>query len=236
LVKRYQVSLTITDEKSAWIVDRLRAERRLKPLLVRFLDKYAENPELAELWLDGEGSFQEGVVEENEKLTKLKSSLALFTTFLEAAKMQNDANVESFTDYLTNEEFIRFRTEFEKSERKLAQIDSPKELVTVGSSMSNPDLEKDVKDLRQQVEELKTIVLNAVNGNSLLKDYSKISVTPSKNEYLSESEEIEEEIEDLQSEPPKTVEEEPILSVEEPVEEVDLTEALAIAETMGILG
>ena len=196
VVNRHQVSLIITNDHTSSVVESLKKDKRLKSLLVNFLDKYAENPQQVELWLNNEDA-QSGVVEESEKLVKLKSSLELFKAFLDTAKAQNESNVDSYTDYLTNEEYYKFRTEFEKSEQRFRELDAPKDAPTMVENKETENLKNEVKELKDDLNELKHMLSEALTKNSLNIPDSKISVTSdlheelqADNESVNKSEEI----------------------------------------------
>lgn len=253
MANRVQVSLVIKNEQTIDLVDMLKKEKRLKTMIVKFLDKYAENPEQVDLWLEDNYVINDGVSEENEKLTKLKSSLALFTTFVETARMQNESNVDNFTDLLTNDQYIKFRTEFEKSEHKVASQEVAYSSEIDGFVEETSNIEKEVLDLKKQIQELKTIVSEAITTKPFKDNESKIEVMASNNEDSDRKETVQKElkIDDKPEESDKeqgsimgTVKEEKqeveeiileqVEQKEEDEEDVDITDALSIMDSLGV--
>lgn len=254
MVKRVQVSLIITEEKTQSLVDSLRREKLLKNTIVRFLDKYAENPEQVLMWLNSDEDIQNGVVEENEKLTRLKESLALFSTFVETAKMQNDSNVDNFTDYLTDSQYIKFRTEFKKSEQIISNSELSYDEETIEPEESPKDLEKVVHNLTEQVQEMKTLLNKVITGEVKEGIKTETPVTTPEVEqvsvqeetadifsgFMEQQEEVAPKTEPVAVEEPVEVEKEVAVaneviesSAEEEEEDIDMSEALSIMDSLG---
>lgn len=175
MVYRAQTNLIITNEETQEIVELLKRNKSFKTLLTKFLDKYAQSPEDAELWLN-EGSEEKVSAEEDEKLLKVKTSLATFTAYIDSAKAMTDDNVERFSDYLMDEEYIRFKTNFEKSERLIEEGDSNYLPESEGSNEEIEGIKKEVKDIKDDMDELKSLVREAITSKGL--NQSNIKTLP----------------------------------------------------------
>lgn len=208
MVYRHQVSLLMTDKDTSDFVDSLKKEKRLKTQIVKFLEVYQENPQQTELWLENRGNTEGSGLEESEKLVNLKSSLEIFKTFVDTAREQNESNVDSYTDYLTNDEYIRFRTEFEKSEQYVKELDQNELSSTVGTSTGSNILEKDVEDLKNDVKELKSLVKQAVSQNSQIVSEVKTEATTTSSDDLLDLSKLREEKEEIAGETDTLVEQE----------------------------
>ncbi|PHE64281.1 hypothetical protein COF68_05410 [Bacillus toyonensis] len=204
MANRAQVSLLIANDDTYEFVENLKKQKKLKSSITKFLDKFAENPERVEMWLEQEGfeEFEGLSVQEDEKITKLKSDLAIFSAFVETAQAQNDANLESFTDYLTNEQFIKFKTDFEKSQQILENQDSYLEMATSSQTEANDEMAEKMSSMEKQLEEMKTLILNMSNNNSGSSNPLEIKVTQPVNEPLLVQQETIQKVEESPIVPP----------------------------------
>lgn len=177
MIHREQVSLNIVNEDTANLTKRLKQNKLLKPTLIKFLDKYSQNPESVEMWLNEDETFElEGGVD-NEKLTDLKKNLAIFSAFVEVANSANESNVESYMDGLEPEAYWSFKTNFEKSQQIIENGDT-NETLAIGSSAPVDDkIAKQVESLQEQLKEMKMLVSSIVNNNPAQITEQKISAT-----------------------------------------------------------
>ena len=177
MIHREQVSLNIVNEETAKLAVRLKKEKNLKPTLIKFLDKYAQNPESVEMWLNEDETFElEGGVD-NEKLTDLKKNLAIFSAFVEVANSANESNVESYMDGLEPEAYWSFKTNFEKSQQIIENQDSNEPLVIGSSEPVDDKIVKQVESLQEQLKEMKMLVSELVNNQPALITEQKIAAT-----------------------------------------------------------
>lgn len=129
-VFRQQVSLHFTNERTYQYSERLKEQKRLRTVLSNFLDKFAENPEMVERWLNGEIQLENNgvVTESDEKILALKQNLAVFNAFLDSAKGMNEGNMEEFEDQLSATQF-RNSKQISKNRNKLWIILSIKNML-----------------------------------------------------------------------------------------------------------
>ncbi|PGF05026.1 hypothetical protein [Bacillus toyonensis] len=187
---RQQVSLHFTSEKTFEYTEKLKEQKRLRTVLSTFLDKFAENPEMVERWLNGEIHLENNGVatESDEKILALKQNLAVYTAFLDNAKGMNDCNIEEFEDQLTATQFREFKTNFEKSQQIMDIPEYQEHAVTVEPIVETPKQTNQMAQMQDQINQLMTMMQNMANGNGTGNSEVKIEVTnPSHNSLHEES-------------------------------------------------
>ncbi|MGF2715238.1 hypothetical protein ACQUY5_23755 [Bacillus cereus] len=191
---RKQVSLHFTNEQTYKHTEHLNEQKRLRGILTTFLDKYAENPEMVERWLNGEIQLEStGVATEaDEKVLSLKQNLAVFNAYLDSARGMNEGNMEDFEDQLSANQFREFKTNFEKSQQFTDNLGYQEQAVTVEPTVETPQQNNQMAEMQDQINQLTTMMQNMMNGNGTVNSEEKIQVTnPSHNSLYEESKTVE---------------------------------------------
>lgn len=236
-MRRKQLNLTFINTDTADYVDMLAERKQLKNVLTTFLDKLAADPESTMDWLQDDSA--EGVVE-SEDLIELKTSLALFTTFVQNAREQANHDVDSFTDFLTDDEYIRFRTNFEKSQLLIESAEPEYEQEMGDKTNKIETLEKAMLELTDQVKDIQTQVSKIANGQATTTDEIETSVTTNHTPVLVRQEEnLEEKVEkeskqEVRQEPvyEDEIEDKPKPEADNEVEVEDVSEAMDIFDSL----
>ncbi|MEC2463460.1 hypothetical protein P9X10_00915 [Bacillus cereus] len=187
---RQQVSLLIGSENTYKFSEELKKQKRLRNILVMFLDKMAEDPEGVERWLNGDLQLESNGVssEADEKILALKQNLAIFSSYIEVAQSTNEGNVSDFEDQLTASEFRRFKTNFEKSQQIPDSLEYDEHAVTVEQEVQTPQQSNKIDEMQDQINQLITMVQGMSNGNMNVNSDVKIPVTnPTDHQVFEES-------------------------------------------------
>ena len=233
-VFRQQVSLHFTNERTYQYSERLKEQKRLRTVLSNFLDKFAENPEMVERWLNGEIQLENNgvVTESDEKILALKQNLAVFNSFLDSAKGMNEGNMEEFEDQLSATQFREFKTNFEKSQQIMDNPEYQEHAVTVEPIVETPKQNSQLADMQNQIDQLMTMMQNIANGNGTGNSEVKIEVTNPSHNSLHEENKTFEKSEVVSADVIKMPDETEDEVIEEPIIREEVIEEPIIEETI----